>query len=119
MATLEDEEAQIRGLVDIIYCVGMAGMESNFSQLMTEGGHILNDLPFRIVGLHFCYNDIRLKPALSLIQMICARQTRLRFRTHFGTFTAVRPIQSNPIQSKTFVETKMETIKKCNDVCFF
>jgi hypothetical protein len=81
----EEEEAQIRGVVDIVYSVGMADMESTFSQMMTEGAQMLNDLPYRIVGLHCCYDDSRLRPALTLIQMVYARQTRLRFRTHFGT----------------------------------
>jgi hypothetical protein len=89
MSALEDEEAQIRGLVHIIYCVGLPGMENSFPSLLTEGGSMMNHLPFFFAALHFCYNDIRLTPAMSLIQLIMAKQSRLRFRTQFGESSGV------------------------------
>ena len=85
MATLENEDAQIHGIVDINYCVGLSSFEKQFPELMKEGGQILNMLPYRIVGLHFCYDDVRLRPALNFVQMICARHTRLRIKFHYGS----------------------------------
>jgi hypothetical protein len=84
MAALEDEECQLKGVIDVVYFVGMTEAESKFSNLMTKGGHMLADLPFRMAGLHFCYSDTRLRPVLNLVQFIVGRYIRLRFRTHFG-----------------------------------
>lgn len=85
MTTLEREEAQIHGVVDVVYCVGMNSTETSFAEMLTCGGPMVNNLPFRMTGMHFCYSDEKLKPAMSLIQLVVGRQTRLRFRTHFGT----------------------------------
>ena len=86
MSALEDEATQIRGLVDVSYCVGMDGVEPKFSDLVSQGAHMINDLPFRFAALHFCYNDARLKPVMKLVQMVATQQARLRFRVHFGKF---------------------------------
>jgi hypothetical protein len=84
MTGLEDEEAQINGVVDILYCVGMAEAHHSFLELLIQGSDMINELPFRMTGFHFCYSDSRLRPALSLVQMVIGQQMRLRFRTHFG-----------------------------------
>lgn len=106
MAALESEEAQINGMVDVVYCVDMADTESNFNQMIVEGGHLLVSLPFRMAGLHFCYSDARLRPAMGLIQLVVGQQIRIRFRTHFGSHLEVQyalmtfgiPMKSIPIR---------------------
>jgi hypothetical protein len=84
MKGLEDEEPQINGVVHIYYCVGMAEAHHSFSELLMQGSNMIKELPFRMTGFHFCYSDYRLRPALSLVQMVIGQQMRLRFRTHFG-----------------------------------
>ena len=74
--------------------------------MMLEGGHLLISLPFRIAGLHFCYSDTRLRPAMALIQLVVGHQVRIRFRSHFGSHLEVQyalmtfglPMKSIPIR---------------------
>jgi hypothetical protein len=84
MAMLEDKDAQIHGMVDISYCVGMTETEISFTDLVGRGFPLLLSLPFRMCAIHFCFSEVRLKLVLSLAQLIAGMQNRMRFRTHFG-----------------------------------
>jgi hypothetical protein len=87
MALLEDEDTQIKGIVDVIYSIGTADVQlkTNFSHFFSRGVPMLvHSLPMRVSSMHFCYDDPRLRPVMSLIQMVAGKQTRLRCRTHYG-----------------------------------
>ena len=107
MAGLEDEEAQINGVVDVLYIVdgdstssssssstddndntknasSPSSLQETFSELLAEGSDMINDLPFRMVAFHFCYSEHKLRPIMRLIQWMIGQQIRLRFRAHYG-----------------------------------
>jgi hypothetical protein len=79
----EDEELQINGVVDVVYCIGMDNMEQCFG-LLTSETHKLKNLPFRVGGIHFCYNNAILKPAMTVLQFLAGKYIRLRSRIHPG-----------------------------------
>jgi hypothetical protein len=85
MALLEDEDTQIKGIVDVLYSRGTADSQPNLSDFLTLGAFMLINLPVRISALHFCFGDPRLRAFMSWIQMVAGKQPRLRCRTHYGT----------------------------------
>jgi hypothetical protein len=85
MSLLEDEEAQRKGVVAIFYNVGIDKFASMLdSSLMRNGTKSMESLPLRLTGIHYCYDDARLLPALSISQLVIRRQGRLRLRVHYG-----------------------------------
>ena len=46
---------------------------------------MINDLPFRMVGFHICYDDPKVRPLINLCLMGMGKDTRLRFRAHYGS----------------------------------
>lgn len=84
-SVVDNDDVQIHGIVDVVYCIGTSEMGPSYVELMTHGGDILtSSLPYRIAGMHYCYDDSRLRPALALLQLVVGKEMRLRFRTHFG-----------------------------------
>jgi hypothetical protein len=60
-------------------------MEEIDPDLMTNGVNYTACLPMRFVAVHYCFDDPRLLPAISLAKMVVRTNTRLRFRVHYGT----------------------------------
>jgi hypothetical protein len=81
---INDEEAQRKGLVLIIYNVGTFRMDEIDSDLMTHGVNYSASLPMRCVAVHYCFNDPRLLPVSSLFKLFLTKNARLRFRVHSG-----------------------------------
>ena len=52
------------------------------SELSFSGRRISECLPHRSVGVHFCYDDSRLHPVMTMVQMLIGR----RGRPHFGEY---------------------------------
>ena len=87
MAALQvDEQAQRKGFVAVAYCagidhdklpVGRFDLESEFETLL-EG------IPCKIRGCHFCYDNTMTRPLLAVMQMAVGSEIRLRSRTHYG-----------------------------------
>jgi hypothetical protein len=78
----DDEEAQKRGVVACAYFLG--GLDFD-PQLVRKSGNLRNALPVRLDAVHFCYNDPRVVPVLSLAVFIMGTHIRVRFRTHYGS----------------------------------
>lgn len=79
------EENQKNGVVNVLYNIGMCAPEKNHPELMRHM-HLVNDsLPYRLSASHYCYDDERMRGAIALLQLVVGRNTRLRFRAHFGT----------------------------------
>jgi hypothetical protein len=79
----EDEEAQKRGAVGCVYCVG-GGIGFDL-QLIRRGAKLRMSLPVRFDSTHLCYNDPRLVPIFSLIMSIMGPHNRMRLRVHYGS----------------------------------
>ena len=82
----DDEDAQRKGVVKVFYNVGMGGTSPTMdTDLMFKGAPVLFEaMPFRMVAMHYCYDDPRIRPAMSLLHHVIGRSGRVRFRAHFG-----------------------------------
>jgi hypothetical protein len=84
MRTVEDdEEAQKRGCVGCVYCVG-GGLNLDL-QLIRKTAKLRAALPTRFDSVHICYNDPRMVPFFSLGMVIMGSHSRMRIRTHYGS----------------------------------
>mmetsp|Transcript_10934 Transcript_10934/g.31344 ORF Transcript_10934/g.31344 Transcript_10934/m.31344 type:complete len:811 (+) Transcript_10934:50-2482(+) len=80
MAALEDVSTQQRGIVIIAYNVGNRSIDHVAAW---KNGKLFACLPYRLVALHYCYDNANLRLLLSLT--LFDKHTRTRFRHHFGT----------------------------------
>jgi hypothetical protein len=79
----DDEEAQKRGVVACVYCVGeYLNLDR---QMVRRVGNLRNALPVRVISAHICYNDPLILPLISLAMFIMGAHTRVRFRAHYGS----------------------------------
>ena len=93
MKTLEDEAAQIHGIVTIGNYQGLTQVPPGLTDFMANGGPILmTAIPFRPASFHFCLDsdNLALKSLASFTQMILGRYLRLRFLTHIGQYIVAR-----------------------------
>jgi hypothetical protein len=92
---LNDEDAQRKGVVGVSYNVGPYSFEQMYDpSLMNNAGKLFQRLPIRCVGFHYCFDDMRVLPAVSLLQLIVGTSVRLRFRVHCGKQGAYSPFSS-------------------------
>ena len=84
-ALLDDEDAQKTGFVTISHNVGCT-----IGDLFPEGSKHLHmmveGVPIRSVGLHFCYDSPQLRPFVLFLQHCFNMDVRIRFRAHYGMY---------------------------------
>ena len=86
MVSLQDEDTQKYGVVDVVYNIGLAKHDAQFADVIAKAHMLRDGVPFRLSALHYCYDNPLLRSAMSLVQIMVGRDYRLRFRTHFGRF---------------------------------
>jgi len=81
------DTSQVDGTVSIIHCIGMSkqNVSDMLNALSNIGSSMMNDLPNRISGHHFCYDSPTLQPGMSVFQMIMGKENRFHFRSHYGS----------------------------------
>lgn len=100
--TLKDEDAQRRGLVVVYSNLGTKAPADPFSDVR-QRFHAQAGLPLRVAALHYCYEDASLKPFVTGLHMCCNKETRKRFRVHFGSWDNMSfKLQTFGIQMKDF-----------------
>lgn len=88
MAGLQDDEhAQQKGLVAIAYCAGIEHdrlpvARFDFGSELLRA--LLEGIPCKVRGCHFCYDDASIQPLLAVMQIAVGSDIRLRARTHYG-----------------------------------
>jgi hypothetical protein len=93
-AMSDDERAQREGFLTVAYNV-QVDIASLFKRQVAKIQHVSigrftrmrECLPMRPSAIHFCYNDIRLRPFISIYQKLIGTHGRVRFRTHLGSHT--------------------------------
>jgi hypothetical protein len=83
-AIYQDENVIKKGIVALCYLLDTEPRECNM-QVMTRGPTLSKTLPVRVCAVHFCYDDLLLRPLMSMLQIALSQPGRLRFRTHFGS----------------------------------
>ena len=92
MAALKDEMVQIRGMVMVSYEVDRTFVQIQEHSLKDRVSSIpmyRDALPIRIASFHYCYNDPAVKALVSLFHRFANKQSRIRFRYHFGTLFVI------------------------------
>ena len=98
MATLEEEEAQTKGISCVLYCPGV--MLSNLpsisqvTSMLLQVGSVHSSLPCRITSFHFGTDEPKMQFFLQTLQKAFGKQVRLRLRSHFGKFDGEGAIAS-------------------------
>lgn len=83
MYALKDEESQKNGCVIIAYNVGKG--KTRDREAMLKSGRLMFSLPMRVAGVHYCYDDEKLKPLFYVAMYAVQKAARLRCRFHCGT----------------------------------
>jgi len=83
MYALKDEETQKNGIVLIAYNVGKG--KTRDRQAMLKSGQLMFSLPIRFAGVHYCYDDEKMKPLFYIAMYAVQKAARLRCRFHCGT----------------------------------
>lgn len=96
MVALEDVESQKKGLVLLAYNVDAGGLSKMDPMGIPSGVKFMAAIPMRITAVHFCYNDPATSPFLTLTKYVIGRESRLRFRTHYGKSTEFRILYKLP-----------------------
>jgi hypothetical protein len=91
MAAIKDDEAaQKKGFVCIVYLAGLKDNPNALPRGRLELGLgasiLLEALPYKVRGFHVCHDNILLRPLVATMQMAIGSQIRLRTRSHHGTW---------------------------------
>ena len=81
----EDEQAQKMGCVFVSYGIGSGNMSSRNVESLRNVPVVSEAVPLRLSGVHYCYDNPQLRPIALLIQHAMGKDSRLRFRAHYGT----------------------------------
>jgi hypothetical protein len=84
--TLEEEVAQIRGVVNLNYAPSKRHKPfpiGKATENVMESGDMIASLPLRVTGYHFCTDDPKMKFVLNMIRLSHGRHVRVRLRPHF------------------------------------
>ena len=88
MTTLEDEEAQLKGISNMQYFVGKFHPSftiTKFQKTMMKWSTVIPHMPVRVTSDHFCSDKIQMKAALHIMRAALGKFLQLRVRAHFGS----------------------------------
>ncbi|KAL3925547.1 MAG: hypothetical protein SGARI_005823 [Bacillariaceae sp.] len=85
MVAIQDVETQRKGLLMIGVNVGPNRLIDR--KLPWNVHKVRQALPVRIMGIHYCYDDVRMMPMLTIGMLVSNAATRVRFRAHYGSIS--------------------------------
>ena len=80
----DDDHNQKYGFVVVIYNVGVTNLQDGWFDFFREYGQMAPAIPYKAMGMHFCYDRAAIRLVVSATQMVIGRNSRARFRTHHG-----------------------------------
>lgn len=84
-----EEETQRKGVVGVMYNTGHKARPEPF--LVYHAFHwVRSGLPKKVGGLHYCFENVALKPFVTGIHLSLSKEMRNRFRIHFGNFDDIK-----------------------------
>ena len=84
MFALKDIDTQKRGVVAICYNVGGGSKDEN-RETTLKIAQLVSIVPFRFTGVHFCYDDEKLRAVFFVAMYVFQKAARIRTRFHLGT----------------------------------
>jgi hypothetical protein len=81
----DDDETQRNGVVVVILNVSPHRISLADAAFMVQAQGMKEGLPYRIAGIHYCFDSMILYPFVTVTHYIFGRGARGRIRTHFGT----------------------------------
>ena len=82
MTALEDDETQKAGIVMVGYNIGPRRVMDRKAAFAIQS--IRRYLPFYLASVHYCYDDFRSRPMMTVAMLVMGGTTRVRFRAHYG-----------------------------------
>ena len=83
MVALEDEETQKNGNVLIFFNVG-SNPSIDAYEFVKQRSSLEKALIGRVAGIHYCYDNVVLRPFISLLMLLVGKSVRARVRPHYG-----------------------------------
>lgn len=87
MTALEDEQTQKNGIVLVGYNIGPKRTVDVKAVFAVQG--VKRYLPLRIGSIHYCYDDMKFRPMMTVAMLIMGVTNRIRLRGHYGTFLQI------------------------------
>jgi hypothetical protein len=90
---MDDEKARSEGFLTVAYNVEVdiaslfKGQVAKRHADIRRATRMREYLPMCPSAIHFCYNDVRLQPFMSIYQQFIGSNGRVRLRAHFGSHT--------------------------------
>ena len=86
MKMLQDVNTQKYGIISISYDAGPRKKElmNNDKEYTWRSGKLISVLPFRVMSMHYCYQDPLVDMLLALARVVLGARTRARLRPHCG-----------------------------------
>ncbi|KAL3912165.1 MAG: hypothetical protein SGILL_006992 [Bacillariaceae sp.] len=82
MVATQDVETQRKGLI-LMGC--NVGPQRRVDRRLPWNVHkVRQALPLRTMGIHYCYDDIRMMPMMTIGMLVSSASSRVRFRAHYG-----------------------------------
>jgi hypothetical protein len=82
MVATQDIETQRKGLI-LIGC--NVGPQRRVDRRLAWNVHkVRQALPLRQMGIHYCYDDLRMMPMMTIGMLVSSASSRVRFRAHYG-----------------------------------
>eukprot|EP00538_Stauroneis_constricta_P011131 CAMPEP_0119546596 /NCGR_PEP_ID=MMETSP1352-20130426/946_1 /TAXON_ID=265584 /ORGANISM="Stauroneis constricta, Strain CCMP1120" /LENGTH=663 /DNA_ID=CAMNT_0007591315 /DNA_START=83 /DNA_END=2074 /DNA_ORIENTATION=- len=91
MSLTEDEASYMKGIVHVAYGLDMpqTSLTEDDRTMWWNSCIIANSVPLRVGGLHYCFNDPKFRPILSLLAMGFPKKIKSRIRVHCGAHQEV------------------------------
>jgi hypothetical protein len=83
MVAAQDVETQQKGLI-LMGC--NVGPQRQVNRKIAWHVHkVRQALPLKTMGIHYCYDDLRMLPMMTIGMLVSSASSRVRFRAHYGT----------------------------------
>lgn len=90
MVIVEDSGSTICEAVEVSYNLGHFTSESFERASLKRVFDLFKATPLRLVGYHYCFDDVRFRMVYGVITVFLGKQARMRARDHEGTHIECR-----------------------------